>query len=86
MGIQFFDQDALLPPPFTFLSVLVYTVQKCDEHRKHRSSSDAKQDSTNIVAADPEDRAYSQLIFQLLDNCKPKPDTNRKRGNTNPGG
>lgn len=36
-GIQFFDPNLFLPPPFTFLSMLVLLVQYIDEYRKTTS-------------------------------------------------
>ena len=33
-GIQFFDPNLFLPPPFTFLSMLVLLVQYIDEFRR----------------------------------------------------
>ena len=34
-GIQFFDPNLFLPPPFTFLSMLVLLVQNIDDFRRN---------------------------------------------------
>ena len=81
MGIQFFDSDSLLPPPFTFLSIIVYAVQKCDRQRRERSqrnnsAAEGEQKHNleiNAVTVQA-DQTYPQLIFQLIDNAKPQPD------------
>ena len=83
MGIQFFDSDSLLPPPFTFLSILVLAFQKCNELRIKRAAvltaangdAQAKHNlEINNMAAAAADQIYPQLIFQLIDNAKPRPD------------
>ena len=87
MGIQFFDSDSLLPPPFTFLSIIVYAVQKCDRQRRQRgqnrntdgANGEQKHNlEINAVTAQM-DQTYPQLIFQLIDNAKPQPDRHRER-------
>lgn len=67
MGIQFFDHDSLLPPPFTFLSIVVLIFQLCSDCRKRRTGKNA---DNSIVDAIP-DQTYATLIFQLLDGAKP---------------
>ena len=82
MGIQFFDSDSLLPPPFTFLSILVLAFQKCNDQRLKRAAglnangeNQAKHNlEINNMAAQAADQIYPQLIFQLIDNAKPRPD------------
>ena len=82
MGIQFFDSDSLLPPPFTFLSIIVYAVQKCDRQRRERSQrnnsaieGEQKHNlEINGTVTALADQTYPQLIFQLIDNAKPQPD------------
>ena len=66
MGIQFFDSDSLLPPPFTFLSVLVFAVQKIDESRKQNTEEKHNDMDCNNIVSPPSDQTYPQLIFQLL--------------------
>ena len=54
-GIQFFDADSLLPPPFTFLSILVFAVQKCNDHRKKKASNeDHKHNLDNNIVNQPQ--------------------------------
>ncbi|XP_059085448.1 short transient receptor potential channel 6-like [Tigriopus californicus] len=67
MGIQFFDHDSLLPPPFTFLSIVVLIFQLFSDCRKRRTGKNA---DNSIVDAMP-DQTYATLIFQLLDGAKP---------------
>ena len=78
MGIQFFDSDSLLPPPFTFLSMLVLLFQKCNDRRRNRRHSgtegEAKHNLEINNVASQADQIYPQLIFQLIDNAKPRPD------------
>lgn len=79
MGIQFFDSDSLLPPPFTFLSVLVLAFQKCNERWKKRytASNEAQVNGDGMkpnMEISGADQIYPQLIFQLIDNAKPRPD------------
>jgi len=81
MGIQFFDSDSLLPPPFTFLSMFVLLFQKCSDRcrncRQRSTEGEAKHNLEINNASTQADQIYPQLIFQLIDNSKPKPD---KRG------
>ena len=77
MGIQFFDSDSLLPPPFTFLSVMVLAFQKYAERKKNKSEEDKADMDCNNIVSPPADQTYPQLIFQLLDNAKPKTDLHR---------
>lgn len=78
MGIQFFDSDSLLPPPFTFLSVLVLAFQKCNERRvkRYTASNEAQVNDgmKQTMELNGADQIYPQLIFQLIDNAKPRPD------------
>lgn len=79
-GIQFFDSDSLLPPPFTFLSILVLAVSLCtDRKRKQAHLDDGGTTKTttsmdNNVVEPPADQTYPQAIFSLIDNAKPTPD------------
>jgi len=71
--IQFFDQDSLLPPPFTFLTLIMYCVRffaksKCLKKGKLENNYNARNQCRQI------DIEYSTLIFSFLDNVKPKPD------------
>jgi len=81
MGIQFFDSDSLLPPPFTFLSMLVLLFQKCNDRCRNRRQSSTEGEAKHNLeinnASTQADQIYPQLIFQLIDNAKPRPD---KRG------
>ena len=77
MGIQFFDSDSLLPPPFTFLSVMVLAFQKYAERKKNKSEEDKADMDCNNIVSPPADQTYPQLIFQLLDNAKPITDLHR---------
>ena len=72
MGIQFFDHDALLPPPFTFLSimVLIFSLVTDSTKKRRRRHLDKNKDNSAIVE-DTTDQTYPQLIFSLLDGAKP---------------
>ncbi len=71
MGIQFFDSDSLLPPPFTFLAILVLAFQKCADRRVKRATNEngGQTNKPNMeMSGDGKqaDQIYPQLIFQLI--------------------
>jgi hypothetical protein len=74
LAIQFFDPDSLLPPPFTFLTLIMYLIRAVA-----KSNCMASQRSTNsnkrykqCAAIDIE---YRSLIFSFIDNVKPEPES-----------
>merc|ERR1719461_2566436 len=75
LAIQFFDPDSLLPPPFTFLTLIMYLIRavaksKCLESSKNSSSHKRYK----LCAATHLDIEYRSLIFSFIDNVKPSPD------------
>ena len=75
-GIQFFDPNLFLPPPFTFLSMLVLLVQYIDEYRKTatRAKSDRNDNGELKGGRDLglEDRNGGKNRQMLKDNIVPK--------------
>ena len=74
--IQFFDADSLLPPPFTFLTLIMFLIRhiaklKCQKLSRHSSSN---KKSNHCAAIDIE---YRTLIFSFIDNVKPQPDVTK---------
>merc|ERR1719270_1409577 len=75
LAIQFFDPDSLLPPPFTFLTLIMYLIRaiaksKCLENNKNSSTHKRYK----LCAATHLDIEYRSLIFSFIDNVKPSPD------------
>eukprot|EP00095_Tigriopus_kingsejongensis_P008479 maker-scaffold18_size714446-snap-gene-4.15 protein:Tk08479 transcript:maker-scaffold18_size714446-snap-gene-4.15-mRNA-1 annotation:"short transient receptor potential channel 6-like isoform x1" len=66
-GIQFFDHDSLLPPPFTFLSIIVLLFQLCTDRWNRRPGKNVD----NSIQDTGSNQTYATLIFQLLDGAKP---------------
>ncbi len=52
-GIQFFDHDSLLPPPFTFLSILVLMFQLVADRRIRRKEGKSQVRRTAPLLAVP---------------------------------
>jgi len=74
--IQFFDQDSLLPPPFTFLTLIMYVVRWSAKSRCLKKGQIEKKFSTKYSCSQI-DIEYSTLIFSFLDNVKPQPDKSK---------
>merc|ERR1712079_193499 len=75
LAIQFFDPDSLLPPPFTFLTLIMYLIRtvansKCLANNKN-STTHKRYKSCAATHLDIE---YRSLIFSFIDNVKPSPD------------
>merc|ERR1719400_1408118 len=73
LAIQFFDPDSLLPPPFTFLTLIMYLVRALAKARclnTARGPIVCKR-FRPCAAIDIE---YRSLIFNFIDNVKPQPD------------
>ena len=74
LAIQFFDPDSLLPPPFTFLTLIMYLIRaiaKSNCMTSHRSTNSNKR-YKQCAAIDIE---YQSLIFSFIDNVKPEPES-----------
>ena len=75
--MQFFDHDSLLPPPFTFLSILVLIFQLAADRRNKKGGGKHGKNPDNAIVGDgsmPSDQTYPTLIFSLLDSAKAKSD------------
>merc|ERR1719461_2693406 len=73
LAIQFFDPDSLLPPPFTFLTLIMYLIKaiaKSNCLKSNRSTGSSKR-YKQCAAIDIE---YRSLIFSFIDNVKPEPE------------
>ena len=71
--IQFFDADSLLPPPFTFLTLIMYLIRELAKTKCFKSASapNSNKKYKHCAAIDIE---YRTLIFSFIDNVKPMPD------------
>ena len=78
--IQFFDVDSLLPPPFTFLTLIMYLIRKVAKTKcfKMAAAGNSSKKYKHCAAIDIE---YRTLIFSFIDNVKPAPDTGIKGNN-----
>ena len=72
--IQFFDADSLLPPPFTFLTLIMYLIRDIAKHKCFKSGGtpNSNKKYKQCAAIDIE---YRTLIFSFIDNVKPQPDS-----------
>merc|ERR1719336_3098578 len=73
LAIQFFDPDSLLPPPFTFLTLIMYLIRsvaksKCLANNKNSTTHKRYRPCAAI------DIEYRSLIFCFIDNVKPHPE------------
>ena len=72
---QFFDADSLLPPPFTFLSLLMYTIKSIEKKTRSKKSSLQRSCTKKFRSMAAQDIEYRSLIFSFIDNFKPQPDS-----------
>merc|ERR1719356_798972 len=72
LAIQFFDPDSLLPPPFTFLTLIMYLIKAVAKSRclNPPSRPITSRRYRPCAAIDIE---YRSLIFCFIDNVKPHP-------------
>jgi len=83
LAIQFFDSDSLLPPPFTHLTLLMYLIRwaaslrPCSSFNQEKTREAVKKDRVS-----PQDTEYRNLLFAFIDNVKPVPKTDKKKGAT----
>ena len=74
---QFFDADSLLPPPFTFLSLLMYTIKSIEKKTRSKKSSLQRSCTKKFRSMAAQDIEYRSLIFSFIDNFKPQPDSHK---------
>ena len=77
LAIQFFDPDSLLPPPFTFLTLIMYLVRglatsDCCHGGVTKSNSKGYSNCSSI------DIEYRSLLFAFIDSAKPVPEKQDK--------
>merc|ERR550517_1748697 len=73
LAIQFFDPDSLLPPPFTFLTLIMYLVRAVAKARCLNTARGPIVCKRFRPCASI-DIEYRSLIFNFIDNVKPQPD------------
>ena len=79
LTIQFFDSDSLLPPPFTYLALLMQlfrwfgSLRSCKFRVKEK-----KRDGGSKAKCSPSDIEYRSLLFAFIDNVKPTPKPDKK--------
>ena len=74
---QFFDADSLLPPPFTFLSLLMYMIKSIEKKTRSKKSSLQRSCTKKFRSMAAQDIEYRSLIFSFIDNFKPQPDSHK---------
>ena len=77
LQFQFFDADSLLPPPFTFLSLLMYTIKSIEKKTRSKKSSLQRSCTKKFRSMAAQDIEYRSLIFSFIDNFKPQPDSHK---------
>ena len=75
---QFFDADSLLPPPFTFLSLLMYLIKSIEKNFFSKKGSLLRSCTKKFRSMAAQDIEYRSLIFSFIDNFKPQPDAHQK--------
>ena len=77
LHFQFFDADSLLPPPFTFLSLLMYMIKSIEKKTRSKKSSLQRSCTKKFRSMAAQDIEYRSLIFSFIDNFKPQPDSHK---------
>ena len=79
LAIQFFDSRSLLPPPFTYLTIILYFVRWASRTTRQL---DLKMSGKGVKdpKVTPAEMEYRSLIFAFIDNCKPTPKIEQAKG------
>ena len=75
--LQFFDADSLLPPPFTFLSLLMYLIKNIEKKTFSKKGALQRSSTRKFRSMAAKDIEYRSLIFSFIDNVKPQPDVHK---------
>ena len=75
--LQFFDADSLLPPPFTFLSLLMYLIRNIEKKTFSKKGALQRTSTRKFKSMAAKDIEYRSLIFSFIDNVKPQPDVHK---------
>ena len=79
LAIQFFDSESLLPPPFTYLTLMMYLIRWGVNRRTNKLVRE-KAGGKSEAKCSPLDMEYRNLIFAFIDNVKPCPKIDKLKG------
>ena len=79
LAIQFFDSESLLPPPFTYLTLMMYLI-RWGVNRRSSKLVREKAGGKSEAKCSPLDMEYRNLIFAFIDNVKPCPKKDKLKG------
>ena len=79
LAIQFFDSESLLPPPFTYLTLMMYLIRWVVNTRTNQLVRE-KNGGKSEGKCSPLDMEYRNLIFAFIDNVKPCPKKDKLKG------
>ena len=82
LAIQFFDSGSLLPPPFTYLTIILYVVRWASRTRRLVDMKMSGVTKMSDIKVSPAELEYRNLIFAFIDNCKPTPKKEQVKGKT----
>ena len=79
LAIQFFDSESLLPPPFTYLTLVMYLIRWVVNMQTKQLGRE-KIGRKSEGKCNPLDMEYRNLIFAFIDNVKPCPKKDKMKG------